>query len=288
MAHNDGKTGKHGHSWLQRRMMGIFLRVAVAAGAGSTMSQAHSQEDPQTDVTPTPPEPPQQDAPEIITAVKIETVVRELTAEEKEARLRDVISRGFQETTEEMASRGVKYELGKKDGVEFIDCSGFVEKAAMNAIGYLKDADSLYNPRKGQTSVFDTSAGYQIGETERLTRFAIKGVKNVLKADLKEGMLIGLNGGERGDWDHGLDHIVLIYRDAKTSELMVGQSSSRGNGVNAITLDLWKRRMKNYAGLEDLQAVDVVKLAQSVGATPDEAKLAAPILAAKAPSTLKL
>lgn len=268
-------------AWLKRRLKSIFLRFVFVAGVGGASAQAYPQEydkakivegarKPEKDVPPD--EKPQAPPP---VAEEPEPPPRELTPEEKEARLREIISLGFQETTAEMMSRNVAYQLGAKGGVESVDCSGFVEKAALNAIGYLKGAEKLYAPREGQESVFDTSARYQIGETARRSGFVIKGVKKVLKADLKEGMLVALNGGERGGWDHGLDHIVLIYRDPGDGQLMVGQSSSGGGGVNTLPLEDWKRRMANFGALEDLQAVDVVKLAQAVGAEPDEEKLAA-------------
>lgn len=238
------------HPWLQRRLMAVFLRFAVATGAAGAMSMpAEAQADNSAEVDKSP--------------------------DQAEARLREVISDGFQETTEEMMSRKVGYHNGAKDGVKEIDCSGFVRAAAMNAIGYLTGTEAFYNPRKGQKDFFDTGAGDQIGETARRSKFIIKGIHAVLKAPLKEGMLIAMDTGEHGDWDHGIDHIVLVYRDKKNGQLMVGQSSLGHNGVHAMPLDEWKRKISVYSELKELKAVDVVKLAVAVGATPDEAKLAA-------------
>jgi hypothetical protein len=201
------------------------------------------------------------------------------TAEE-ETRLRQLVSEGFQETTEEMMARGVKYRLGAKDGETEIDCSGFVRMAAMRSIEDLANVDALRRGGRHQEDFFDTGAGDQIGEVARHSRFVINGKDKLKLSDIREGMLIAMDRGDlnkegQKEWDHGLDHIVLVYKDRNTGKLMVGQSSSSGGGVNAQPLEDWYKKIKNSESVIDLQAVDVVKMLQAKDARPDETKIAA-------------
>jgi hypothetical protein len=188
-----------------------------------------------------------------------------------EAAIRAAVSEGFRAYTEDGINRHVSYKLGAKDGETEIDCAGFIEKSVRRVFDdYLTNGDKLVLNRKGQNHVFDCGADDQISEVSRKTGVLLQGDKVNLKS-LKEGMIVGIDYGPQ-DWAKGRDlwndisHIVLIYRDPKTNELMVGQSSGSGHGVNAKPLKEWYDKV--HASGAKLYATDVVKLAENIGAKP--------------------
>jgi hypothetical protein len=192
-------------------------------------------------------------------------------SDQEEAAIRAAVSEGFRAYTEDGISRHVTYKLGVKDGKTEIDCAGFVEKSVRRVFeDYLTNGDKLELKRKGQNHVFDCGADDQISEVSRKTGVLLQGDKVNLKT-LKEGMIVGIDYGPQ-EWAKGRDlwndvsHIVLIYRDPKSHELMVGQSSGSGHGVNSMPLKQWYDKV--HATGSKLYATDVVKLAEQIGAQP--------------------
>lgn len=196
---------------------------------------------------------------------------------ERQALLREQVSEGFRAYTEDAASRHVAYKLGAKDGKTEIDCAGFIEKAVRKVFDdYLTNGDKLeIKHNKNQTHVFDCGADDQISEVSRKTRVLMQGDEVNLKT-LKEGMIVGLDTGPvkwaegRNLWNN-VSHIVLIYKDPESGELMVGQSSGTGKGVSAKPLKEWYKQVHG-AGIK-LYATDVVKLADNIDAKPQNAAL---------------
>ena len=195
---------------------------------------------------------------------------------EQQAILREKVSEGFRAYTEDAVVRHVTYKLGAKDGKTQIDCAGFIEKAVRRVFeDYLTNGEKLeIKNNKNQTHVFDCGADDQISEVSRKTGVLLKGNDVNLKT-IKEGMIIGMGtadkvswAGDRNLWNN-ISHIVLVYKDPESGELMVGQSSGSGGGANAKPLKDWMQAAKAQGW--SLYATDVVKLAANIDAKPSDA-----------------
>jgi hypothetical protein len=187
-----------------------------------------------------------------------------------DAAARTVVNIGIERTVEDMEARGVKYGFGDKSGTSAIDCSGLVQKALGNAFGMAEDGISLTGEDGKATISFDnadkrllvTHSDGQIvgiGKESGMLRGG-----DVKMENLREGMVIGLDTGDRG-WDRGrtlgVDHVGIVYRDTETGVMKFAQSSSSGDGVNIQDLDKWLE--SNTAQRSQLYAVDPVALAET-------------------------
>jgi hypothetical protein len=167
---------------------------------------------------------------------------------------------GVEEVVEDMEARGVSYGFGDKTGVSAIDCSGLITRALDHAFD-TTDSVTGISFDENDNSMLVTHSDGQVANVGR--------VSGVLRGDevnienLKEGMIIGLDTGDRG-WDqgrtYGIDHVGIVYRDSETGEMKFAQSSSGGGGVNIQNLDDYLE--SRVASRADLYAVDPVKLAE--------------------------
>lgn len=120
--------------------------------------------------------------------------------------------------------KGTRYKFGAKEpGLGSVDCSGWV-------------AHTLHVSGKG---------GYRGLNSEEQTMKAIRDGRQVSLMEAKKhprgGLVIGLDTGEK-DYDrgrqHGIDHVVITYRDRKTGKVMVSEASS-SNGVHSTPFKQW-------------------------------------------------
>ena len=172
-----------------------------------------------------------------------------------EAALRAAVSIGIERYAEDCLRRGVKYEFdAKAETANAVSCSGFVRNAVIQ-IEALRSGSSA-----NMRTVFGTHSDGQISRVSEATNFMLRG-DQVNLSNMKAGMIIGIDSGERG-WDagrtHGINHIGIVYADTETGKLTFAESKG-GKGVTTTDLSTWLERahQKGY----DLFAADVVKLA---------------------------
>ena len=176
---------------------------------------------------------------------------------------RDTFSKGFEDALKNY--KGTRYHLGAKSGGKHgIDCSGFVYKALATSFQKLKSEGVTINPNV--LCQLNACSEDQVEELSKKTGGGLIGKGGDFLAGgksssaLKAGMVIGVSSGIKRDWSKGrslkIDHVVCTYKDSKTGELMVAESSGK-KGVHASTLDNWLKRRKN----ETLYVVDPVGLA---------------------------
>ncbi len=194
-----------------------------------------------------------------------------------EATLRTTVSIGIERYAEDSVRRGVKYEFGAKaDGGNTIDCSGFVRNA-VSQIEALRSGASA-----NMRNIFSTHSDGQVCRLAQATNFMLRG-DQVNLANIKAGMIIGIDSGDRG-WDSGrqlgINHIGIVYADSETGKLMFAESKG-GSGVTTTELSSWLERAQSRGN--SLFAADVVKLAEDNYRNPNQtAPLAPEVLTASA------
>ncbi len=169
-----------------------------------------------------------------------------------ERTVRTALSQGIEAYAKDSIRRGVDYQMGAKGG-RSIDCSGFVQQAVGQAFGNISQRDLA--------KLFNTHSDGQVMAVAQRSGFMLRGAQ-VNNQNLDAGMIIGIDSGRKG-FDtgraNGIDHVVAVYRDSQTNQLMVAQSSS-GKGANALPLDQWLESANRTQW--SLYAVDLVKLAR--------------------------
>ena len=155
--------------------------------------------------------------------------------------------------TQEAVNRGVRYKMGAKNSRSGqIDCSGWVQEASnrfmdsVNASGeqiFSADAKKAFNRGAAQEGA--------AGIIRAVSQYSGQGplTNEMLSPDkAREGMVIGV--AKAGDSRvagryKGIGHIVQTFRDPKTGQLMVSESSSgditgkHRNGVQATPYEQW-------------------------------------------------
>ncbi len=145
----------------------------------------------------------------------------------------------------------VKYGFGSKNLASGkVDCSGWVsqmQNATMEEINQ-KAGKTVFSGK----DFFDKNnqaAADIIKDSVQTTGTLMRSPLD--KSQLKEGMIIGEDNGQKG-WDkgryNGIDHITTVVKDPKTGQLMVSQSRG-GEGVELTTLDKYLER-KQANGVE--------------------------------------
>lgn len=145
----------------------------------------------------------------------------------------------------------VKYGFGSKNLASGkVDCSGWVsqmQNATMEEINQ-KAGKTVFSGK----DFFDKNnqaAADIIKDSVQTTGTLMRSPLD--KSQLKEGMIIGEDNGQKG-WDkgryNGIDHITMVVKDPKTGQLMVSQSRG-GEGVELTTLDKYLER-KQANGVE--------------------------------------
>ena len=170
-----------------------------------------------------------------------------------DAAIRSALSLSIEKYTEESIKRGVKYQMGQKDG-NAIDCSGFVAQAvaAMQRASGMTDTN--------YRAIFAHHSNNQVMNLARETGSLLQGDQVNLQT-MKAGMVIGIDSGDRR-WDrgrtHGIDHIGIVYMDKDSGKLMFAESRG-GVGVMTTPLEdyLKNAERRNWK----LFAADAVKLA---------------------------
>lgn len=171
-----------------------------------------------------------------------------------EAALRAAVSIGIEKYTENSIARGVKYEMGAKNG-QSIDCSGFVNQAIKQMAAERPGVCNV-----NISAMFTTHSDGQLDALVKETNFLLKG-DDVNISTIKAGMVIGIDSGNKG-WDggraRGIDHVGIVYADKESGKLMFAESRG-GVGVMATPLEDWLKtaEKRNYS----LYASDLVKLA---------------------------
>lgn len=175
----------------------------------------------------------------------------------------------IQAYTQDAMERGVTYGFGAKDSHKgSVDCSGWITEInqkmmqAMNA--------SVGSEVYGQKAKLTLSIGANGGAAGLILAVKVVTDELLLNEDLspdkvREGLTIGLDTGVK-DWDigrfAGIDHIVQTYKDQKTGQMRVSQSSG-GIGVHSMPYDEWYPIWNEAA---KLYGVDMSLLADQVPA----------------------
>jgi hypothetical protein len=180
-----------------------------------------------------------------------------------ESVVRDIISDGIEEYTNDCIRRGVRYGFGDRTGTTRIDCSGFVHNATREGYDDLQTGRG----RRASTGFLNTSSEGQIDAVFRATGTMIRDGEVQLDS-LEAGMIIGLDTG-RKSWDRGrargIDHVVVTYTDSRTGKLMIAESCG-GVGVRRMEADQWLERMRNrYGNRLHLFATDLAEMADGQG-----------------------
>ncbi len=175
--------------------------------------------------------------------------------------------------TQDAIKRGVTYKWNGKDSrLGGVDCSGWVSEIS-----------------RGLMQQINTAAGEQVFTAEDFK--AVKGsaagiIQNVSQAtgelitgealnpeNVREGMVIGMDTGAHGERDAGrymgIDHIVQVYRDPNTGEMMV--TESRGGKTKRVITTPYKEwyAQQQRAGT-NLYGADITKLGDASKIRPAE------------------
>jgi hypothetical protein len=186
------------------------------------------------------------------------------------AALRHQISCGIEAMAAEAIHLGTRYHMGSNN-TKLIDCSNFVGKAADHGF-----ANLLQGKKAGKAApgVAHGVSENQIENISQQTGFLLEN-DAVNRANLREGMVIGIDTGKHS-WDkgrkRGIDHIVAVYRDSKTGDLMVAESTgckdahTGHSGPRTMPLDNWLNRAHRIWGQKlKLFATDLALLADKMG-----------------------
>jgi hypothetical protein len=135
--------------------------------------------------------------------------------------------------TQEAINKGIKYGFGSKDlKTGAIDCSGWIANINTNMMNSINKEAGKEIYGKEAKKAFQGSAADIIKNVSAAGGGMLEGSK-AIRSQLKEGMLIGEDNGEKG-WDagrhKGIDHITQTVKDPKTGKLMISESQG-GKGV---------------------------------------------------------
>ena len=135
--------------------------------------------------------------------------------------------------TQEAINKGIKYGFGSKDlKTGAIDCSGWIANINTNMMNSINKEAGKEIYGKEAKKAFQGSAADIIKNVSAAGGGMMEGSK-AIRANLKEGMLIGEDNGAKG-WDagrhKGIDHITQTVKDPKTGKLMISESQG-GKGV---------------------------------------------------------
>ena len=138
----------------------------------------------------------------------------------------------YQQTQDAM-NKGIKYGFGSKDlKTGAIDCSGWIANINTNMMNSINKEAGKEIYGKEAKKAFQGSAADIIKNVSAAGGGMMEGSK-AIRANLKEGMLIGEDNGMKG-WDagrhKGIDHITQTVKDPKTGKLMISESQG-GKGV---------------------------------------------------------
>ena len=138
----------------------------------------------------------------------------------------------YQQTQDAM-NKGIKYGFGSKDlKTGAIDCSGWIANINTNMMNSINKEAGKEIYGKEAKKAFQGSAADIIKNVSAAGGGMLEGSK-AIRANLKEGMLIGEDNGAKG-WDagrhKGIDHITQTVKDPKTGKLMISESQG-GKGV---------------------------------------------------------
>jgi hypothetical protein len=187
--------------------------------------------------------------------------------------------------TQQAIDKGITYKFGSKNiNSGGIDCSGWVQSINKNMMeGINRQAGKQVFSPKDEGLLNDSASGI-ISNVSRATGILKTNADLRSSADLKEGMMIGLDTGEHG-WDNGramgIDHITQVVKNPDTGKLMISQSSSH-KGPNLTDADEWLNR--NQRKGNKLYATDPMALASSDYKTPSGTVEAKPINAMTTPT----
>ncbi|MBQ7609109.1 MAG: D-alanyl-D-alanine carboxypeptidase family protein [Desulfovibrionaceae bacterium] len=179
--------------------------------------------------------------------------------------------------TQDAVNRGVRYKLGAKglNGRE-IDCSGFVQamgNATMNSINKAMGGEVFSRQVRAEFNHGASNEGAAgiLRATSNMTGKLYQGAE-LAPENIREGMIIGSakKGDARvSDRFKGIGHVVQTFRDPKTGEMMVSESTSwdtsrrRRNGVMATPYRQWyadnMRRRTHLYGADMLALADMSK-----------------------------
>ena len=135
--------------------------------------------------------------------------------------------------TQDAINKGIKYGFGSKDlKTGAIDCSGWIANINTNMMNSINKEAGKEIYGKEAKKAFQGSAADIIKNVSAAGGGMLEGSK-AIRSQLKEGMLIGEDNGEKG-WDagrhKGIDHITQTVKDPKTGKLMISESQG-GKGV---------------------------------------------------------
>lgn len=176
-----------------------------------------------------------------------------------------VMSGNLYQQTQDAINKGVKYGFGSKNLASgAIDCSGWISTINTQMIDSInKEAGKEVYGKEAKRAFKDSAAGI-IKNVSDLGGGMIEGSKNI-RSQLKEGMLIGEDNGEKG-WDagryKGIDHITQAVKDPKTGKLMISESQG-GKGVTLTDPEEYFKK-KEAKGVK-LYGTDMTKLAKGEG-----------------------
>lgn len=180
---------------------------------------------------------------------------------------RGPVTSSLYEQTQEAINKGVRYGFGSKDVASGkIDCSGWVASINQNMMESINKEAGKEVYSKEAKKAMQGSAADIIKNVSAATGVMMTG-DEVNADNLKEGMTIGMDTGDRG-WDRGrfegIDHIVQVIKDAE-GKLKVSESTGdeRSGGVKMTDLNEWLANSKKMGA--KMFATDPTRMAEGAG-----------------------
>ena len=169
------------------------------------------------------------------------------------------LSAQYAAATQDAMNRHVRYGFGHKNSYRgSIDCSGWVSEMNRTIFASISDEGAKQRMNKVLSG---TSAAGIIQQAVQVTGQELHNA-DLAPDRIREGTMIGIDHGDKG-WDRGryrgIDHIVQTYRDPRTGEMMVSESTS-GKGVTTSRYADWYARQQRQGAR--MYGADVNAIAQ--------------------------
>ena len=168
-------------------------------------------------------------------------------------------------------NRHVGYDWGGKDSRKGgIDCSGWVEEISKGMMQQINAAAGEQVFTAEDFKALDTNAAGIIKNVSEATGELITG-EGLNPENVRDGMVIGMDTGDHGKDDagryKGIDHIVQLYRDPVTGEMMVSESRGK-RGVMVSRYEDWYAEQQRKG--TRLYGADIMKLGDAEKIKPTQ------------------
>lgn len=174
-------------------------------------------------------------------------------------------------STQDALNRHVGYDWGGKDSRKGgIDCSGWVEEISKGMMQQINAAAGEQVFTAEDFKALDTNAAGIIKNVSEATGELITG-EGLNPENVRDGMVIGMDTGDHGKDDagryKGIDHIVQLYRDPVTGEMMVSESRGK-RGVMVSRYEDWYAEQQRKG--TRLYGADIMKLGDAEKIKPTQ------------------